>query len=100
VPDETAEQPAKVTTQHKEANKAIETLREIATTLKHVGDENVELQEDYERANDHAGELEQQMSEMRADHETLESWRETIEDYQRGILDKGELFDRTIGGLL
>lgn len=76
--------PLRVVTEHDDANQAIDTLRQIATVLKQVGDENVYLQEQVENAEEAV-----QAAERVA--ERLDGIAELVEDYGRGIIDRDEL---------
>jgi hypothetical protein len=40
---------------------------------------------------------EQEFQLLRDEAETLATWREALEDYDRGILNKAELFEKTLG---
>lgn len=91
---------AKVVTEHPEAAKAIEGLREIAKALKVVGDENVQLKAGSERIATLEGEVDtlgQKLIELQGDGDRLEEWSDLLEDFRRGLVDRDELLERTIG---
>lgn len=93
---------AKVTTEHTEANDAIKCLREIAKTLKDVGDENVQLKEGNARLATLEGRVEELENAAAQDAEVVkecEEWRELLEDFRSGIRDRDELIERTVGRL-
>lgn len=99
MPDEgkqTDPAPPKVVTEHEEANGAIDALRDIAKTLKEVGDENVRLNKSNNELFGQVNALEEE-SVAAADLDAqLESWRTSIADHERGIIDTDELYAKTI----
>jgi hypothetical protein len=94
----------KVVTKHEDAAKAIDTLRGVAQVLKQVGDECVQLKEGNERV----AALEAEADKLRAENAELSQeaeestgriidWRDLLEDFRRGLVDKDELLERTVG---
>lgn len=99
---------APVSTDHPAANEAIEALRNAASVLKELGDENLRLQ-------DEIGDLRDEVSTIGPENDLLtrdldaaenrrdeavgqvEEWRLLLEDFRRGIRDADELIERTVG---
>lgn len=90
------EQP-KTVTEHTDAAKAIDALRDVAATLKRLDDENLELEATAEELEGQVSDLEQE-AVLAADGAAaeLEDWRVAIEDHERGIIDTAELYAKTI----
>lgn len=88
---------AKVVTEHEEAAKAIESLRGVAQSLKRIGDELVQSKGLVDEWRGKVETLEREVSEVAADQVTLESWGDLLEDFRRGIVDRDELLERTVG---
>lgn len=79
-------------------------LKEIAGDIKDIGDKASEapaMFAEAERAKVKMDEMDRQLHMARqeagdAEH-TVMDWTDAIEDFRRGILDRDELFRRTIG---
>lgn len=85
----------RLVTEHEDADKAIKTLREIATVLKLVGNENVELSLRVDEGASRISELEGQLKQLEDEElEELALLRESVRDFQRGIIDQAELVTR------
>lgn len=90
------EQP-KTVTAHTAAAKAIDALRDVAATLKLLGDENLRLEEQVEELGETVNDLEGEAA-LAAEGAAaeLEDWHIAIEDHERGIIDTAELYAKTI----
>lgn len=103
-PEESVPEGTKVVTEHVEAAKAIDALRNIAKVLKAVGDENVQLKEGNERVaalESEAETLRTKNAELSQEAEEstglIVDWRDLLEDFRRGLVDSDELLERTVG---
>jgi hypothetical protein len=83
----------KVNSDHALADKVIKSLREAALVVKQMGDDDLE---DARRITELEGKIEVFERESADAISQLADWRELIADYERGIIDKDELFRRTI----
>lgn len=88
------EQDNRVVTQHKSANRAISLAREVARTLKTVGDANLRLQRDLALAEEELRGTQLLLEGAQGDGALLEDLREAVADFGRGIIDHDELIDR------
>jgi len=86
---ETPIQPAKVVSDSAPANEVIDILRDAAKRVQKLGDQ---LARQDERICDLAGDLREAQ-----DISVEERWREPLDDFRLGILDRDELLDQTIG---
>jgi hypothetical protein len=85
-----AGEPQKVVTEHEGANAAIAQLRDTAKALKELGDEVLELRSQL-------ASMEEESVATETVSETFEQWTEVLEDFRRGIRDRDELLERTVG---
>lgn len=86
---ETPIQPAKVVSDSAPANEVIDILRDAAKRVQKLGDQ---LARQDEEINDLAGDLREAQNTR-----VEERWRELLDDFRLGILDRDELLDQTIG---
>lgn len=71
------------------ANEIIELLRQAAEKITLLGDDLVEVRAEL-------ASMEEEFALSKDDSEELESWRELLEDFRRGVRDADELFAGTI----
>lgn len=99
--DGMTDQAPKATSQDEAANDLIAKLRVVAKGIAAIGDDFIEEQAktvaaetamEKALADLHAAKVEEEDATL-----TLATWRQVIEDYRRGILDRDELFGRTVG---
>lgn len=86
--------PDPVASQSSEANDLIGSLRETAQGIKALGDENEHLREEKDGL---MGELHAARTDEERAGAELDEWRELLEDFRRGIRDRDELIEQTIG---
>lgn len=77
----------KTVTEHSEANVAIAYLRQCAGTLKKLGDHVLDLE----------GQLTEKDAEVAVDRAELAEIKGLLEDFRRGIVEKDELLEKTVG---
>jgi hypothetical protein len=87
-------QPPKVASKHGKANEIIGKFRALAVEIAALGDEATTDHDRADEAERHEGEV---LAGAEQVDTQLQEWTVAIEDYRRGILDRNELFTRTVG---
>lgn len=94
----TDQAPQRVSSKDARANEIIANLRKAlkgaATEIAALGDDAVHWHEELESAQVHESSVAAEAEEATG---LLAEWRIALEDYRRGILDKEEMFLRTVG---
>lgn len=93
----TDEKPGKVTTEDASAQEAIELLRKVALVLKEIGDENSNHDKDVAGYEEKIEQLEKDLENEREERASVEGLEDLLRDFRRGIVDRDELIDRTVG---
>lgn len=84
----------KVVSAHSGANDLIGELRSAAERAKVIGDENARLEDELNGALNDNERL--RSDEAKASH-VLAEWTELLEDFRRGVRERDELIERTVG---
>lgn len=89
--------PRKARSLDERADKAIESMREVAGTVKHLGDELVEAKRQWASANDEVARLTEQLAEAEAQAAEGGEALAAVDDFRLGLCDRDELLKRVCG---